>query len=533
MSVPALQASGYSSHNRAISRPQSARDIDWSAIEALGITRLVSDSRQVAPGDTFVAYPGEALDGRKFITDAIARGAGSVLWERRSYTWRAEWRVKNAAVENLRVHAGEIASEVYGRPSARLWTVGVTGTNGKTSCSHWIAQSLTRLERKCGIVGTLGSGWPGKLEPLVNTTPDAVWLQGRLREFVRTRAQALSMEVSSHGLAQGRVSGVEFDVALFTNLTRDHLDYHGTMRGYRKAKAELFRSPGLKSAVLNLDDAFGASLVEPTQRRGAAVLGYGFNRALPSALRGARVPRVIASRLRMGADALAFDVSTPWGRATIESRLIGRFNAANLLATLAALLASDESLQDAVEALQSAKPVPGRTERYGGGRRPLVVVDYAHTPDALENVLRALRELMMSPEQQQRPSRVKGRSVPAYRTPKLVCVFGCGGDRDRGKRPLMGRIASRLADEIIVTSDNPRSEDPHAIITGILEGITGPCAIAPDRTQAIRAAISGAHAGDIVLVAGKGHEQYQEIAGIKHPYSDAAAVRRALEELAA
>ena len=200
------------------------RRIDWSSLEALGMTHLVSDSRQVVLGDTFVAYPGEALDGRKFIPHAIERGAASVLWERRNFRWRAAWTVKNAPVENLKRHAGEIASAVYGHPSARLWMVGVTGTNGKTSCSHWVAQSLTRLQRKCGVVGTLGSGWPGKLEPIDNTTPDAVWLQGRLRDFQRQRARAVSMEVSSHGLVQDRVSGVEFDIALLTNLTRDHLD---------------------------------------------------------------------------------------------------------------------------------------------------------------------------------------------------------------------------------------------------------------------------------------------------------------------
>jgi UDP-N-acetylmuramoyl-L-alanyl-D-glutamate--2,6-diaminopimelate ligase len=490
-----------------------APGIDWRAIDELGITRLVSDSRQVVPGDTFVAYPGEALDGRDFIPRAIERGAASVLWERDDFAWRRTWRLKNAPIENLRRYAGEIASEVYGRPSSRLWTVGVTGTNGKTSCSHWVAQALTRMHRKCGVVGTLGSGWPGKLDPLVNTTPDALWLQARLRDFVGQRARAVSMEVSSHGLAQDRVSGVEFDVALFTNLTRDHLDYHRTMRSYGSAKARLFRFPTLKSAVLNLDDRFGAQLVRPTQQRGIQVLGYGFGRALPSTLRGRRMSRLVGRNLRMSSEGIAFEVTTPWGRGAIESRLIGRFNAANLLGTLAVLLASDSGLDDAVEALHNVTPVPGRTEGFGGGRRPLVVVDYAHTPDALENVLRALRELM---------------SV-GLRGGKLVCVFGCGGDRDRGKRPLMGRIASALADEVIVTSDNPRTEDPCSIIDDVLAGISGGATVIEDRTDAIRDALAHAGAADVVLVAGKGHEPYQEIAGIKHPYSDAAVVRAMLK----
>jgi UDP-N-acetylmuramoyl-L-alanyl-D-glutamate--2,6-diaminopimelate ligase len=492
------------------SKPRAA---DARALDALRMTRLVSDSRHVVPGDTFVAYPGEALDGRKFIPHAIERGAASVLWERRGFRWRSAWTVANAPVENLKRRAGEIASTVYGRPSARLWMVGVTGTNGKTSCSHWVAQSLTRLQRKCGVVGTLGSGWPGKLEPIGNTTPDAVWLQGRLRDFVRQRARAVSMEVSSHGLVQDRVSSVEFDVALFTNLTRDHLDYHRTMRSYRAAKARLFRFESLKYAVLNLDDAFGAALVAPTQARGVQALGYGFSRTRPPAVRGLRLPRLVGRNLRMGADGLSFDVATPWGESAVESRLIGRFNAANLLGTLAVLLASDCALDDSVAALGRVSPVPGRTERFGGGRDPLVVVDYAHTPDALENVLRTLRELTQS-----------GRS----RRARLICVFGCGGDRDRGKRPLMGRLASALADEVTVTSDNPRSEKPEAIIAEILDGATRPCEVVADRGAAIDAAVRNARAGDVVLVAGKGHEQYQEIGGVRHPFSDAAHVRAAL-----
>ena len=367
-----------------------------------------------------------------------------MLWERRDFAWRPAWRVKNAGVENLRARAGIIASEAYGRPSARLWMVGVTGTNGKTSCSHWVAQSLTRMGRKCGIVGTLGSGWPGKLEPIGNTTPDAVWLQGRLRDFVRQRARAVSMEVSSHGLAQDRVAGVEFDVALLTNLTRDHLDYHGTMRMYRSAKARLFRFPGLKWAVLNLDDPFGATLVAPTRRRGIRVLGYGFDRRLPAQrARGERVPRVAGRNLRVGKSGIAFEVATPWGRGAIESPLIGRFNAENLLATLAVLLASGSPLDEALAALQRVQPVAGRTERYGGGRRPLVVVDYAHTPDALENVLIALRELIVTrPKARARhKARSGSRGRRSDEPSRLVCVFGCGGDRDRGKRPLMGEIA--------------------------------------------------------------------------------------------
>jgi len=499
--------------------------LDWDRVSALRISRLVTNSRDVKPGDTFVAYPGEARDGRDFIQDAIARGAKSVLWERRGFSWPRDSHVANVPVSHLRKVAGEIAAEIYGHPSSKLWVVGITGTNGKTSCSHWIAQALNELRVKCGVIGTLGSGWPGKLEPIDNTTPDAVWLQGRMREFVRHKAQALSMEVSSHGLVQHRVSGVEFDVALFTNLTRDHLDYHRTMRAYRSAKALLFRRPELKWAVLNVDDRFGVDLAMETRERGVSTLGYGFAEKLPEKLRGRRIARVIGRELRIGTGGVAFQVTTPWGDAEIESTLVGRFNAVNLLAALAVLLAGGYSLDASVAALEKVKPVPGRAERFGGGALPLVVVDYAHTPDALENILRALRDLASG-------ARASQPKAP-HRAPqggKLVCVFGCGGDRDRGKRPLMGRIAARLADEVIVTTDNPRSEDPHAIIMDIVEGMDHPCAIAPDRSQAIRAAIGGAGPGDIVLIAGKGHEQYQEIAGVKHPYSDGAVVRAALAE---
>jgi UDP-N-acetylmuramoyl-L-alanyl-D-glutamate--2,6-diaminopimelate ligase len=489
---------------------------DWRVVERLEMTHLVSDSREVTPGDTFVAYPGETRDGRDFIPQAIARGAASVLWEKRDFNWRPEWNVSNAAVANLRRRAGEIAAEVYGRPSARLWTIGVTGTNGKTSCSHWVAQALTGMHRKCGIIGTLGSGFAGRLEPLVNTTPDALWLQGRLREFVRQRARAVSMEVSSHGLVQDRVSGVEFDVALFTNLTRDHLDYHRTMRNYRNAKARLFRFPTLKHAVLNVDDAFGAELVEPTRSRGVHVIGYGFSRS-PMRVRGRRISRLVGRNLRVSARGLAFDVTGPWGSRAVESRLLGQFNAFNLLGALGVLLASESALDDAIEALQRVRAVAGRTERFGGGTRPLVVVDYAHTPDALENVLSTLRALVSTKSREH----------------KLMCVFGCGGERDRGKRPLMGRIAGELADDAIVTTDNPRGEEPHAIIEDILAGMPREPMVIEDRSSAIREAIARARAGDVVLIAGKGHEAYQEVRGVKHPFSDREVVRAALAERAA
>jgi UDP-N-acetylmuramoyl-L-alanyl-D-glutamate--2,6-diaminopimelate ligase len=485
------------------------------AVDELGVKRIVSDSRQVRPGDTFLACPGTARDGRDYIGQALANGAASVLWERRGFAWNPRWRVPNLAVADLRRRAGEIASHVHRHPSMPLWMVGVTGTNGKTSCNQWIAQSLTRAGRKCAVIGTLGSGFPGALEPGTNTTPDAAWLHARLAALARRGARAASLEVSSHGLAQHRLAGIDFDVALLTNLTRDHLDYHGTMRSYRAAKARLFAWPSLKWAVLNLDDGFGRDLVARARRPGLNIIGYGFeHRRAPG---GARVARVEGRNLHVSLNGVSFDVTSPWGSASVHSPVLGRFNAANLLGSLAALLASDVRLDASVAALARVAPVPGRTERYGGRRRPLVVVDYAHTPDALDKVLRTLRELVPS-----------GAARLRARRPRLTCVFGCGGDRDRGKRSLMGRIATRLADQVILTSDNPRGEDPLAIISEILEGARGDCAVVPDRASAIREAIAAAHPGDVVLVAGKGHEQYQEIRGVRHRFSDAAVVRAAL-----
>ena len=478
--------------------------VDSQVLRQLGVRRLTVDSRAVRAGDTFLAYPGEARDGRDYIAQALAKGAASVLWDSDGYSWNAQWRVPNLGIPRLRREAGVIAAEIYGRPSSRLWTVGITGTNGKTSCSQWVAQSLTRMRRKCAVIGTLGSGFPGRLDAHANTTPDAVTLQARMRTLARAGARAVCMEVSSHGLDQDRLSGVEFDVAMLTNLTRDHLDYHGTMRRYKAAKAKLFRWPTLSRAVVNIDDAFARELALGWKHRRAELVGYGFSGS------AARVHKccVQGRNLRLGLDGMAFEIASPWGRGKLRSPLIGAFNASNLLGSLAVLLAGGMNLERSVAALEKVRPVAGRTETYGGGGRPLVVVDYAHTPDALEKVLLALRGIAG-----------EGR---------LFCVFGCGGSRDRGKRPLMGAVASRLADRVIVTSDNPRDEDPAAIIAEIAKGMRGSRQEIVDRRKAILAALAEAQRGDVVLVAGKGHENYQEIGGRRRRFSDAAVVRLAL-----
>ena len=501
-------------------RIQEETHPDWKAIEALGIKRLTNDSRAVRPGYTFVAYPGESRDGRDYIAQAIANGAAGVLWESAGFRWDREWLVPNIGVRNLRRHAGEIASRILGRPSGRLRVIGVTGTNGKTTCSHWIAQALTRAGRRCALVGTLGYGLRAPFAPIANTTPDALWLHTQLAEFARRGAQAVAMEVSSIGLDQDRVAGVEFDVALFTNLTRDHLEYHRTMRRYREAKAKLFAWETLRHAVVNLDDDFGAVLARSIRRPGLKLIGYGFGAA-----RGAQIARVTGANLVTGARGVGFDVRTPWGSARMSSPVLGRHNAYNLLGALAVLLASGVPLKKAVSALAAVKPVPGRLQALGGGAKPLIVVDYAHTPDALKQALVTLREV------------ITHRSPVTSHQSRLICVFGCGGDRDRGKRPQMGRVAVRLADRVVVTSDNPRSENPRDIIKDIVAGargtarsVAGGIEIEANRRAAILNAVAGARRGDVVLIAGKGHEAYQEIRGARYPFSDAAVAREALSQ---
>ncbi len=481
-------------------------------LDSIGVTirRLVTDSRKVKPGDTFVAYPGGQTDGRQFIAQAIANGAGAVIYEAHGFEWNDAWQLPRLAVNDLRHHAGQIADHVYGEPSKKLWMVGVTGTNGKTSCSHWLAQSFSALGKKSALLGSLGNGFPGDLQPTLNTTPDAVCLHGLLAEYLAQGAQAVAMEVSSHALEQGRVNGVQFDVALFTNLSRDHLDYHGDMQHYAAAKRRLFDWQQLRVVVLNLDDEFGADLADQLQDRTVEVVGYGLNKAALKLAERLGLRMVYGADLHTGAQGITLQVHSSWGGTALHSSLLGRFNAANLLSVLAVLLVSGFEMAEAVHQLEQVTAVPGRMQTFGGGGRPTVVVDYAHTPDALEKVLQALRE------------------VVAADAGRLICVFGCGGDRDRGKRPMMGTVASKLADVCIVTSDNPRHESPKDIIAAIASGINGPYLNLENREEAIAHAVNCAAATDTVLVAGKGHEPYQEIGGKRFPFSDSEEVRRAL-----
>jgi UDP-N-acetylmuramoyl-L-alanyl-D-glutamate--2,6-diaminopimelate ligase len=461
---------------------------------------LQTDSRRVQPGDLFLALPGMLADGRDYIGDAVASGAGAIAYETDDGYRLPGAPVPAFGISGLRHKIGVIADRFYDAPSRRLVVVGVTGTNGKTTCTQLLAQALDQPPRRCAVIGTLGGGFPGALNASIHTTPDAVTVQRLLADFLDRDAAHVAMEVSSHALEQGRVNGVRFHVAVFTNLTRDHLDYHGDMTAYGLAKAKLFAHEGLKYAVINHDDDFGRRLLADV---GAPVtcLSYGIEGG-----------DVRAREVRPSPEGLWLRVQTPHGETELRSPLIGHFNVYNLLAVLATLLALGVELNDAAARLARAQAPAGRAERFGGARGlPLVVVDYAHTPDALEKILTALRE---------------------HARGKLWCVFGCGGDRDRGKRPVMGGIAERLADVVLLTDDNPRHESGDAIIADIAGGMRAAPRIIRDRRNAIATAIEGAAGGDIVLIAGKGHEDYQQVGDERRPYSDRDTVRTLLGEAA-
>nr|WP_229474638.1 UDP-N-acetylmuramoyl-L-alanyl-D-glutamate--2,6-diaminopimelate ligase [Pseudoduganella lurida] len=472
--------------------------------------QLASDSRRIRPGDVFFAYRNGngdgAGDGRSFIEGAIEQGAAAVVYDPAGFDWKPEWKVAHRAVPSLQQQAGPIAHAVYGRPDAGMFSVGITGTNGKTSTAVWLGSALARTGDTTAVIGTLGVGlFHGRGEPQFTTTgyttPDQVLLARTLDECRAAGARALAIEVSSIGLEQGRVTGMHFDVALFTNLTRDHLDFHGSMDAYEAAKGRLFAWPGLKAAVVNLDDPAGVRMA--AQVAGATVHGYTLKNEIDvAALPG--VAMIRASQVKSRSAGTEFHVDTPAGSAQVKTQLVGAFNVSNALGVLGVLLAKGLPLRAAVEAIEALAPAPGRMQLVGGNEAPMVVIDYAHTPDALEKTLDALR------------------AVAADRNGQLWCVFGCGGDRDPGKRPQMGRIAQTLADHVLVTSDNPRSEDPHSIIEQIVAGTDTTRAVqtVEDRAAAILSAVKNAAKADVILVAGKGHEPYQEIKGKKLPFSD-------------
>ncbi|PJI48978.1 MAG: UDP-N-acetylmuramoyl-L-alanyl-D-glutamate--2,6-diaminopimelate ligase [Pseudomonas sp.] len=462
------------------------------------IRELTLDSRTVKPGDLFLAVPGGRQDGRGHIAAALKQGAAAVAYEAEGAVDLPPSDVPMIAIKGLAKQLSAIAGRFYGEPSRAVELVGVTGTNGKTSVSQLVAQALDLLGERCGIVGTLGTGFYGALESGRHTTPDPLAVQATLARLKQAGARAVAMEVSSHGLEQGRVAALGFDVAVFTNLSRDHLDYHGSMEAYGAAKAKLFAWQGLRCRVVNLDDDFGRQLAaEPQESR---LMGYSL--IDPSAY-------IYCREAKFSDAGVQAQIVTPQGEGLLRSSLLGRFNLSNLLAVVGALLGLDYPLGDVLKVLPQLEGPIGRMQRLGGGDKPLVVVDYAHTPDALDKVLQALRP------------HVHGQ---------LLCLFGCGGDRDSGKRPIMAQIAEQYADRVLVTDDNPRTENSDAIIADIRAGFAKPEAVefVPGRGDAIARLIAAAGVDDVVLLAGKGHEDYQEIDGVRHPFSDLEQAAKAL-----
>lgn len=473
--------------------------------EDVEINGLSLDSRLLKSGDLFFALQGTHQDGRQFIEAAIQKGAIAIVAE--ADHAKVDWQngLPIISIPNLRAKTAEIAARFYHYPAKKMRMVGVTGTSGKTSCTQFMASSLQQLSISCGVIGTLGTGLYGDIQEGTLTTPDAITLQTTFANFLIHGAKTTVMEVSSHSLDQGRVNGIEFDIGVFTNLSRDHLDYHGTMQAYGAAKKRLFSQA--KFAVINADDAFGRELLSEFSTR-KNVISYQIAHQ-DSVLACDQDSRVYADQVRIDSLGTHARINTPWGTGELHSPLVGQFNLSNLLAVLTTLCLLDIPFSDALKTLALVDPVPGRMQSVGGGFLPLVVVDYAHKPDALEKVLIALRQQCQG---------------------KLYCVFGCGGDRDRGKRPIMAKIAEQYADHVIVTDDNPRHEDATQIIADILQGFSkrANVMVQHDRSKAISDVIESAVEGDCVLIAGKGAETYQQIGDQKFPFSDLVKVNESI-----
>lgn len=473
------------------------------------IKGLNLDSRTIQPGEVFIAIKGETVDGIKFINSAIEAGAIAVLWEPDSsveaikINWRSnesKFDIPIIAIEDLSQLAGVLADRFYNSPSKNIPVCGITGTNGKTSCADFIAQVMS-VDGGCGLIGTLGSGIYPDLIETGFTTPDAISCHKWLAEMCANKASFAVMEVSSHALSQGRVSGIQFDSAVFTNLSRDHLDFHGDMQSYAEAKSRLFKTPELKNAIINIDDVAGKKIADELPGN-VRCIRYGLDKELS--------PDVYGYDIKLDQHGLSMNVTTPRGNGKLNAPVIGYFNASNLLAVLAVMLVHDIELNEALKRIANIKSVAGRMQKFGGDSQPLVIVDFAHTPDALEQALTSLRQ---------------------HTEERLWCVFGCGGDRDKGKRPLMGAVAESNADFIVLTNDNPRNEKAEKIIEEIKSGMKSGknVSVESDRHNAIRFAISHAKAGDVVLIAGKGHEHYQLIGDTRFPFSDAEEVMQQLE----
>lgn len=472
------------------------------------VTGVNLDSRLINKGDLFIACFGKNHDAREYINDVVGKGAAAVFAESGGAWQGATLRngVPVISIDNLAGKMSEISNRFYSRPSSKLNVIGITGTNGKTSCSQFIAQALTQLDFRCGVIGTLGYGTYGELNETQLTTPDAVFTQMALAEMVADKVEPVVMEVSSVGLHQKRVAAVRFTTAIFTNISRDHLDYHDSMEEYAANKKKLFTMEGLEHAIVNLDDPFALSIINEISSD-VEILTYSL---------GNSIATVSARSLELTREGYRAEINTPLGTGYISGRLLGSFNFSNLLAVAATLISylsprQDLSIEQLCELLSGLNPVNGRMDIIAETADITAVVDYAHTPDGLRSALVALREHFDS---------------------KIWCVFGCGGNRDQGKRPLMGEIAEAYADHLVIADDNPRREQGDAIVQHILSGIRNPSAVTVirDRAMAIEYAIANAAAGDVILIAGKGHENYQDIDGDRHIFSDANQVRLALQQ---
>ncbi len=495
-------------------KPEQA--IDHLRRLALPAARIVSDTRQIKVGDVFFAYRvghGAAIqDSRPYIADALDAGVSAVIYDPRDLEELPALNDPRCfALENLSLYAGPICSEWYGKPSSQMMVFGVTGTNGKTSITQWLSQALDRPKSRAAVIGTLGIGFPGHLEATGYTTPNAARLQTELKTLLDSNAKQIAMEVSSHALEQGRVHGVQFSTAVFSNLSQDHLDYHGSMAEYAAVKFRLFQFPGLQNAVVNLEDPLGRELaMQMLVKTGVQVWGYAVDHKAFAGFEkfGKRLHAIFSSGMQF--KDYGYQGVLEWqdhGRTEVNVPVVGDFNLSNCLAVWACLLASGMDVIEAGRRIALLKPVSGRMEMVLGNSRstgPLVIVDYAHTPDALEKVLSTLRP------------------IATQRAGKLWCIFGCGGDRDASKRPLMGQIAAELADHTILTSDNPRSESPEKISADIQAGMGNSKSVQVilDRAAAILSGVRHAEANDVVLIAGKGHETSQEINGRKVDFSD-------------
>ena len=467
------------------------------------ITGLALDSRKLIGGELFLAVPGFSSDGRNYIKSALDAGAAAVLVESEGFAVELPGHLveKVVLVEGLKDKVAFVADRVFRQPARELDLIGVTGTNGKTSCCWFISQLLSKLDKPCAVMGTIGKGIPPKLEPCLNTTSDAVATYQFMSELVANHIPAMAMEVSSHGLDQGRVEGIEFEVGVYTNLSRDHLDYHQTMEAYAEAKSKLFAGGRVRKAVINLDDDYSRVMLSACTEQTKV---YTFSSTRDDA-------DIVAARIELNQSGLSADLKTPWGSGELHLNQMGRFSLDNMLAVIGAVCAMGFPLNKVLQSVPELLSVPGRMQRLGGDGKPLVIVDYAHTPDALSSVLKSLSD---------------------HGAETVTCVFGCGGDRDRGKRPLMAKAAIEGAQTIFITSDNPRSEDPDQIIADAMEAVQGRdrdrVTSISDRAEAIREAVSKAREGDIVLLAGKGHEDYQEINGQRIHFDD---VEQALQAL--